>query len=63
MIQGSSRSYDRMVQADIDTARRYGLNGAPAMIFNDRYLVSGAQPVEVLRQAVDRLAQGSANEM
>lgn len=56
-------TYDHMVRTDIDTARQYGLNGVPAMIFNDKYLVSGAQPVEVLRQVVDRIAQESANVM
>lgn len=56
-------TYDRMVQADIDIARRYGLNGAPALVFNNRYLVSGAQPVEVLRQVVEQIAQESASEI
>lgn len=54
-------TYDRMVQADIDMAREYGLSGVPALIFNDRYLVSGAQPVEVLRQVIARIAQDAAN--
>ena len=54
-------AYDRMVQVDIDMAREYGLSGVPALIFNDRYLVSGAQPVEVLRQVVARIAQDAAN--
>ena len=54
-------TYDRLVQADVDTARQYGLNGVPAMIFNDRYLVSGAQPGDVLRQVVTRIAQEAAD--
>ncbi len=54
-------AYDRLVQADVDTARQYGLNGVPAMIFNDKYLVSGAQPADVLRQVVARIAQEAAN--
>ena len=53
-------TYDRMVQADVDLARAYGLNGVPAMVFNDKYLVSGAQPADVLRQVVDRIAQETA---
>lgn len=55
-------AYDRMVATDVDTARLYGLNGVPALIFNNKYLVSGAQPVEVLRQVVERIvAEDSAH--
>ena len=53
-------AFDRMVQADVDLARAYGLNGVPAMVFNDKYLVSGAQPADVLRQVVERIIQESA---
>lgn len=49
--------YDRMVQDDIDAARRYGLNSVPALVFDNKYLVSGAQPVEVLRQVVARIRE------
>lgn len=49
--------YDRMVQDDIDSARRYGLNSVPALVFDNKYLVSGAQPVEGLRQVVARLRE------
>ena len=45
--------------ADVDLARSYGLNGVPAMVFNDKYLVSGAQPANVLRQVVERIVQES----
>lgn len=44
--------YDAQVQADIEIAHTYGLNGVPALIFDNRYLVSGAQPAEVLRRVV-----------
>ena len=54
-------AYDRMVEADVDLARTYGLNGVPAMVFNDKYLVSGAQPADVLRQVVHRIAQETAD--
>lgn len=43
------------VQADVDQAYAYGLQGVPAMVFNDRYLISGAQPLAVLRRAVEQL--------
>ena len=50
-------TYDRMVGTDVETARLYGLNGVPALIFDNKYLVSGAQPVEVLRQVVARIVR------
>lgn len=37
-------------------ARELGIDGVPAMIFDDRHLVSGAQPPEVLLQVLDRIA-------
>lgn len=36
-------------------ARELGIDGVPGMIFDDRYLVSGAQPPEVLLQVLDRI--------
>lgn len=38
------------VDADIAQAHAYGLNAVPALVFADRYLVSGAQPYPVLKQ-------------
>ena len=49
-------AYDAAVQHDIDLARQYGLNGVPALVFEDRYLVSGAQPADVLRRVVAQIA-------
>jgi predicted DsbA family dithiol-disulfide isomerase len=48
-------AYDAEVQADIDLAHRYGLNGVPALVFDNRYLVSGAQPAEALKQVVGQI--------
>lgn len=48
-------AFDARVQADVDLAHRYGLNGVPALIFDNRYLVSGAQPAEVLKQVVEQI--------
>lgn len=51
--------YRYAVAADAQWAYQAGLQGVPAFIFGERYLVSGAQPVEVLRQVADRcLAEG-----
>jgi predicted DsbA family dithiol-disulfide isomerase len=47
--------YETEVEADIEQAYQYGLNGVPALIFNNRYLVSGAQPYEALKQVVEKV--------
>lgn len=44
--------YDAAVQDDIDAAQHAGLSGVPAIVFGGKYLVSGAQPIAVLRQGV-----------
>ena len=49
-------TFDAAVQQDVELARQYGLNGVPALVFDNRYLVSGAQPVDVLRRIVDQIA-------
>ena len=48
-------TFDAQVQADIDIARAYGINGVPALIFDNRYAVSGAQPADVLRRVLDKI--------
>jgi len=40
--------------------RQRGINGVPAFIFNERHLLQGAQPVEVLVNAIRQLAAQSA---
>ena len=54
-----SEEYLQAVYADEYWAYQQGLQGVPAFIFGDRYLVSGAQPPEVLAQIVDKcIAEG-----
>jgi predicted DsbA family dithiol-disulfide isomerase len=51
----NDEAYEAQVEADIEQAYQYGLTGVPASIFNNRYLVSGAQPYEVLKQVVEKV--------
>lgn len=51
----SDPKFEIAVDADIQQAHHYGLNGVPALVFENRYLISGTQPAAVLREAVDRL--------
>jgi predicted DsbA family dithiol-disulfide isomerase len=42
--------------ADVQQAYDYGLSGVPALILADKYLISGAQPYELLARAVTQIA-------
>jgi predicted DsbA family dithiol-disulfide isomerase len=48
--------YTEAVQADIAQARAYGVTGVPFFVFDARIGVSGAQPVELLRTALEQAA-------
>jgi predicted DsbA family dithiol-disulfide isomerase len=50
------------VDADIAQAQAYGLDGVPALVFNRRYLVMGAQPYAILAQAADQAAADAGEE-
>ena len=47
------------VDDDIALAQEYGINGVPALVFANKYLVSGAQPYPVLQQVIAQI-QGEA---
>ena len=55
LVALKSEKYLAEVMADIAQARSYGLNGVPAMVFENKYLVSGAQPYDVLLQVVQQV--------
>ena len=42
---------------DVATAHSYGINGVPALVFQNKYLVSGAQPYTVLTGVVEQIAK------
>lgn len=48
----ASGRYGDAVQADIDQARAYGIQGVPFFAFDGKFAVSGAQPVEVFSAAL-----------
>ena len=52
-----SGKYRAEVEMDLMLAREIGIDGVPAFIFGDRYLVSGARPVEYLEQVVDKCVE------
>lgn len=50
----TSRRYASQVKADGREARELGVSGVPFILIDRRYAVSGAQPVEVLTQALEQ---------
>ena len=38
-----------------------GIRSVPAVIINDKHLISGGQPVEVFEQALRRIASGEVS--
>lgn len=48
-----SDRYADAVRADELQARRYGINGVPFFVIDEKYGVSGAQPAAALRQVLD----------
>jgi predicted DsbA family dithiol-disulfide isomerase len=53
----NDQTYNAEVSADIDLAREYRLDGVPALVFAEKYLVMGAQPYETLKQVVEKVQE------
>ncbi len=49
--------YEQQVTDDVEQAFAYGLQGVPALVFANKYLVSGAQPYETLVQVVEKVRE------
>ncbi|MEK7328567.1 MAG: DsbA family protein, partial [Chloroflexota bacterium] len=53
----TSRKYRAEVEMDLTLAREIGIDGVPAFVFGNRYLVSGARPAGFLEQVVDKCVE------
>ncbi|HEV2457212.1 MAG TPA: DsbA family oxidoreductase [Ktedonobacterales bacterium] len=51
----ASDAYADAVRADERRARTLGISGVPFFVLDEKYGVSGAQPAEVLREALDQV--------
>jgi len=51
--------YADNVVEQVKWAYRIGVSGVPTYVINDRYAIVGAQPLEVFRQAFERLEAGA----
>jgi len=54
----ASGAYTDEVRAQQQYYRERGINAVPAVIINDRHLVSGGQPVEAFERALRQIAAG-----
>ena len=54
-LELESPEFESQVNADIYEASKFQIQGVPAMIFAQKYLVSGAQPVDMLRDVIDQI--------
>lgn len=53
----TDKKYEEMALADIYEAQQVGVRGVPFFVFNQKYAISGAQPVEVLLETLDKLKE------
>lgn len=54
-IVKNEKEYDKEVVNDIFQAQQVGVQGVPFFVFNNKYAVSGAQPVEVFEQVLTQV--------
>lgn len=50
-----SKDYDQDVNVDISQASQLGVQGVPFFLINDKYSISGAQPVELFEEALGKI--------
>lgn len=49
-------------QAEYDRGLAYGIKGVPFFVFNDRFAVSGAQPIELFEKALTKTRKAEEEE-
>ncbi|WP_277631107.1 DsbA family oxidoreductase [Atopococcus tabaci] len=48
---------EQAVIEDLQRVQAYGIQGAPALVVNQKYLISGAQPQEIIEQTIEAIAE------
>lgn len=48
---------EQAVLEDLNLVQSYGIQGAPALVIEGKYLVSGAQPQEVIEETIEKIAE------
>lgn len=54
-----NNSFSNAIQRDIDEASRIGVRGVPFFVFDSKYAISGAQPVEAFVQTLEKVVEES----
>lgn len=58
-ILADDNAYEDVVNSDIQMARQIGVQGVPFFVFNNKYAISGAQPVEAFQQVLSKVKNES----
>ncbi len=53
-------AFEADIRADIAQAQAYGISGVPFFVFDNKYGISGAQPITAFRQVLDKAWQDRA---
>jgi predicted DsbA family dithiol-disulfide isomerase len=61
-ILDNEKTYDKEVVFDIYEASQVGVQGVPFFVFNNKYGVSGAQPVETFEQVLTQVHEEFAED-
>ena len=48
---------EEAVIEDLERVKAYGIQGAPALVINQKYLISGAQPQDVIEKTIEKIAE------
>jgi predicted DsbA family dithiol-disulfide isomerase len=48
---------EQAVLEDLQRVQNYGIQGAPALVINQKYLISGAQPQETIEKTIEEIAK------
>jgi protein disulfide-isomerase len=51
----NSNSIEKEVREDIENARKLGIQGVPFFVLNQKYAISGAQPVETFIEGLEKV--------
>ena len=58
----NSNDFNEKVSQDISESRSIGVQGVPFFVFNNKYSVSGAQPVQTFKQVLDQVWEEEQSE-
>mgnify|MGYP003113777058 CR=1 FL=1 len=54
----NSASFTEEVIQDIQRAQQIGVRGVPFFVFNEKFALSGAQPLDTFKQAIQKIKEG-----